>query len=63
MNIRNKKIMQHQEYMDNILTNIGIKKNKTILERTKSQNDLYMKSNRKKRNIFPKMQQILENIN
>ena len=41
--LRNKRIMQHQEKINNIVHQMEINKNIKILERAKSQNELYLK--------------------
>jgi len=53
--LRNKRIMQHQEKINNIVHQMEINKNIKILERAKSQNELYLKSIVKRDINFQKM--------
>ena len=60
---RNKKIMQHQEHISDLVAQIEINKKNRLIERAKSQNDLFLKTVEKRDFNFQKMQEKFEQIN
>ena len=63
MKIKNKKIMAHQEHIDNIVAQLEKKKKNKMLERARSQNELYIKSVEKRQENYQKMLEKFDEIN